>query len=240
MLKKKSEPAVAEDHKGLRLVSLPPSLRFEVLGEVVFDDNCLDHTHLDTLFQKAPLLSACSFRKNRVVRVPRSILGLKKFKALHLEDNPVGWPRRPVKEEGWKKAVMNEPLGRRVFRIYEDEPSEGRLQYVDLEVVVMSDPMYKDKDEDRSDVTFGGCSWSPEQQFSVPTHDRHKRNRYGDPDTTLRPWYRNDIEGTEARVFPAEWLSVTVCDGHGGYWVAEALKQNFLIVSQLQSVRVVF
>ncbi len=198
---------------------------------MVLDDNCLDHAHLDTVFQKAPLLSVCSFRKNRVVRVPRSILSLKKLKALHLEDNPVGWPLRPAKSEDWKKAVQKEPPGRRVFRIYEDESREGRVHFADLEVVVMSDPMYKDKDEDRSDVRFGGCAWSPEQLFEVPLHDRNIRNRFGDPDMSRPPWYRNELEGgVVARVFPAEWLSVTVCDGHGGYWVAEALKQNLLIV----------
>ena len=232
MLRKKSEAALVEDHRGQNLVALPATLRFEVLHEVVFDNNCLDHDHLDLVLQKAPLLSVCSFRKNRVVRVPRSISGLKKLRALHLEDNPVGWPRPPAKGADWKKAVANEPPGRRVFRIYACEASEGRLQYADLEVVVMSDPMYKDKDEDRSDVRFGGCGWAEDAEglWALPIHDRALHNRFGDPDVSRRPWYRNDLESA-ARVFPAEWLSVTVCDGHGGHWVAEALKQNLLIVS---------
>ncbi len=150
-MKKKKENNEGEDHAGKALVALPNSLRFDTLTIVGFDNNRLTHAHLDTLFAQCPLLSVCSFRNNRVARVPWSITGLKKLKQLLLDDNPVGWPRRPSKGD-WKRAVSEEPPGRRVFRIYGNEVVGDRLPFVDVEMVAMSDPMYKDKDEDRSDV----------------------------------------------------------------------------------------
>ncbi len=226
-----------EQHRNLSLVSLPPTLPFETLTAVSFDSNQLDHSHLEELFSKALLLAECSFKSNRVVKVPRSILKLKKLQVLHLDDNPIGWPRPPpAKRLGdWKRAVQDEPLGRRVFRIYDEDPV-GELQwFTDVEIVCMGDPMFKDKDEDRADVRFGGCRWAPagkdeddpEELYTLPFHNRGKKNKFGDADQSYSPWYRVELPGPE-RVYPAEFLSVSVMDGHGGFWVAEALKQNLL------------
>jgi hypothetical protein len=226
-----------EEHTGKGLVALPETLRFETLTIVSFDNNNLDHTHLEHLFSRAALLVECSFKTNRVARVPLSIAKLKKLQVLHLDENPVGWPRAPPPKRAgdWKKAVLDEPPGRRVFRIY-DDGTEGNLQYfTDVEIVCMGDPMFKDKDEDRADVRFGGCRWAPatadaddpDELFSLPFHNRGKKNRFGDPDMVGLPWYRNELP-SEERVFPAEFLSISVMDGHGGYWVAEALRQNLL------------
>jgi hypothetical protein len=91
----------------------------------------------------------------------------------------------------------------------------------------MADPMFRDKDEDRSDVRFGGCRWAqvyleccmrfippknclfqaaldaddPEGLFSVPTHDRGKKNRFGDPDTAMLPWYKMETPTEEKVTF---------------------------------------
>jgi hypothetical protein len=132
---KSSEPP--EDHKEKSLFALPTVLRFETLSVIWLDKNHLDHTHLDELFSKALLLCECSFRSNRVVKVPRSIAKLKKLKNLNLEDNPVGWPRPPRNNSNdWRKAVKQEPIGRKVFRIY-DELVDGAVQrYTDVEVLV--------------------------------------------------------------------------------------------------------
>ena len=239
MFKKKREKKVKQPlsveaelvQDGMELVTLPPTVAWETLHCVSLNNNKLGNDALATLLEAGRLLSHVAWNQNHVTVVPAAITKHKKIKQLCLDDNPIAWPHAPEKPHDWKRAVQQDAVGRRVFRMYtnEDEDDNGRIHFVDLEIVLMGDPIFCDKDEDRGDVRIGTPGWckGKHNAFTLPMHNRAQKTNFGDPDIRFRPYYRNELPGElPHHVLPMEYLSVSVMDGHGGPWVSEALRQG--------------
>merc|ERR1711991_765778 len=194
-----------EDLRNLKLYSLPPTLQFSSLSSISLADNKLDQSHLAKLLKNAPQIQSIDFQNNRVVVVPQMIADHKKIKRLNLEGNPVGWPRPPhhKHQHDWKRAVLLEPKGRRVFRMYMAE-KEGKIPFADLELVLMGDPMFTDKDEDRGEVKLGAEMFKglEDAVYSLPMHDCAKKNKFGDLDESNSPWYQAELAVEGERVVP--------------------------------------
>lgn len=165
-------------------------------------------------------------RNNWVCKVPLSIQKTIKLSKLHLEGNPLAWPvsgskAGSVSKVGDWKTLVASSVGKRVFRMYVEEGAEG-CKYVDVECVLMGDPMYPDKDEDRG-VVIVGAPRSDSGKMTLPMHDRAKKNKFEDVDESIKPWYRIPIS---EHVHPISYFYGAVFDGHGGNWVSSALQSN--------------
>lgn len=211
--------AKEEDLRDQQLTKLPDNPEWSKVTIVRFDKNFLTHKSLKTLCKQSPLLVEISATNNHIVKLPHELTKLKKLKVMNFENNPIAYPLMNAKlKNNWKKALFEDKQGRRSFRMYFDEV-DGVLQYADVEIVVMGEKMYPQKDEDRSDVKIGLLN---DEVQTLQMHDRDKQ-RFGGPDETIPPWYR---QPSKKKVFPTKFVNVGVFDGHGGSFVSTALKQH--------------
>lgn len=209
----------------LGLNALPPTLDLTKVTALSLDDNALTGAELVPLFA-SPTLRTLSAKNNRIIKVPPSLAATKKLSVLELQGNPLAWPvsaakaMEVTKVSAWRDHLA--AVGKRIFRMYKAADADAtQLPYVDIEVSLMADPMYPDKDEDRGIVLLG-APHARDGHVSVPMHDLAKKNRFGDPDELQSPWYRVPVEH---HVLPATYLYAGVFDGHGGNWVSSALRQ---------------
>ena len=220
-MKKGKKGKEEEDLSEQKLAKIPekPSAapEWSMITHVRMDGNQLTHKELKKLIKASPLLVECSAQKNWIVKVPSGVRMMKKLKKLSLEDNPIGWPLKNSKND-WKKAVINDLPGRKVYRMYLEE-KDDMIHYADMEVIVMGEAMFDDKDEDRSDLKVGLPNG---EVLTLDMHDRDRVNKFKDPDETVAPWYRVKSKN----VFPIDFFSAGVFDGHGGSLTSTCLKQN--------------
>lgn len=220
--KKKGEEALISQG----LTSIPKSLNTNQLTSLSVDGNQLGHNELALLIA-SPSLKTLSAKNNWIFKVPPTLMqDGKKLGKLMLEGNPLVWPVSASKAgslskvSDWRYAIQSS-MGKRVFRLYLED-KEDICHFVDMEIVLMGDPMYPDKDEDRGTIVVGAPR-AEKEKFVIPLHDRAKKNRFQDPDESTHPWYRIAIRD---HAQPATYLYAGVFDGHGGSWVSSALQSN--------------